>query len=77
MVKRKKLPIIWDVQAKENLDGIYDYIAQDSIPAAKNVKKSLVQLIKSLNDFPEKYSREEFLAEEPEITGQCQNGIIR
>jgi len=61
-----KLPIRWDKQAKENLDRIYEYIAKDSIPAAKHVKKSLVELVRSLNDFPEKYSKEEFLADEPE-----------
>ena len=30
------------------------------------VKKSLVELAHSLKDFPEKYSREEYLANEPE-----------
>ena len=34
--------------------------------AARYVKKNLVELARSLNDFPEKYSREEFLADEPE-----------
>jgi plasmid stabilization system protein ParE len=52
--------------AKENLDQIYDHIAQDSISAAKHVKKSLVKLAHSLNDFPEKYSKEDFLVDEPE-----------
>jgi hypothetical protein len=27
LVAQKKLPIRWDIQAKENLDAIYDYIA--------------------------------------------------
>lgn len=66
MVKQKKLPIRWAEQAKENLDQIYDYIAKDSITSARHVKKSLVELAHSLNDFPEKYSKEEFLADEPE-----------
>jgi len=66
LVKQKKLPIRWDKQAKENLDQIYDYIANDSLTAARHVKKSLVKLAHSLNDFPEKYSKEEFLADEPE-----------
>jgi toxin ParE1/3/4 len=66
LVKEKKLPIRWDNKAKENLDGIYDFIAEDSISAARYVKKSLVELARSLNDFPEKYSREEYLANEPE-----------
>jgi plasmid stabilization system protein ParE len=63
-VKKKKLPIRWDRLTKVNLDAIYDYIAKDSVPAAKKVKKELVNLAHSLNDFPEKYSVEEFLANE-------------
>ena len=66
MVTHKKLPIKWDAQAKNSLDQIYNHIAKDSISAARHVKKSLVNLAHSLNDFPEKYSREEYLIEEPE-----------
>ena len=29
MVGKKKLPIRWDKLAKDNLDAIYDYIAED------------------------------------------------
>ena len=66
MVKKKKLPILWDRLAKNNLDDIYTYIAEDSIAAARKVKKELVKLAHSLNDFPEKFSIEECLASEPE-----------
>ena len=66
MVKTKNLPIRWDKRAKENLDSIYDFIAEDSITSARYVKKELVNLARSLNDFPEKYSKEEFLHDEPE-----------
>lgn len=65
MVVQKKLPIRWDIQAKENLDAIYEYIAEDSVLAARKVKKELVKLVSSLNDFPEKYSIEEYLADVP------------
>lgn len=65
MVK-KKLPIRWDRLAKKHLDCIYDYIAEDSVSAARRVKKALIKLAHSLNDFPEKYSIEEYLAQEPE-----------
>lgn len=58
-----KLPIRWDRTAKESLDQIYEYIFQDSPQNAKKVKKELIKLVGSLNDFPEKYSREEFLDE--------------
>lgn len=66
MVKTRRLPIRWDKRAKENLDSIYDFIAKDSITNARYVKKEIVKLARSLNDFPEKYSKEEFLADEPE-----------
>ena len=62
----KRLPIRWDRLAKRNLHDIYNYIAKDSLLAAKKVKKELIKLAHSLNDFPEKFSIEEFLADEPE-----------
>lgn len=65
MVAGKKLPIRWDWQAKKNLDAIYDYIAEDSVVAARKVKKELVNLVSSLNDFPEKFSIEDYLADVP------------
>jgi plasmid stabilization system protein ParE len=52
--------------AKVHLDEIYDHIAQDSLSAARYVKKELIKLAGSLNDFPEKYSKEEYLIGEPE-----------
>ncbi len=60
MVK-KKLPVRWSPKAEQRLDGIYDYIAGDSVSAARYVKKTLIQLGGSLDHFPEKYSREEYL----------------
>lgn len=62
---KKKLPVHWDPRAKESLDGIYEYIAEDSESAARHVKKSLTQLAKSLGHFPEKYSKEVYLVYEP------------
>lgn len=64
MVKNK-LPVRWDPVAKQLLDEIYAYIAQDSVSAARHVKKSLVHLGNSLGHFPEKYSREEYLNDVP------------
>ena len=66
MVSKKQLPIRWDRLAKQHLDAIYEYIAEDSVPAARRVKKELIKLAHSLSDFPEKYSIEEYLANEPE-----------
>ncbi len=39
---------------------------QDSLPNARKVKKELVKLAHSLNDFPEKFSVEKYLEDEPE-----------
>jgi len=64
--RKKKLPILWDKKAKANLDDIYEHISKDSIPAARKVKKELIRLARGLNDFPEKYSVEPYLADEPE-----------
>lgn len=66
MVSKKQLPIRWDRLAKQHLDAIYEHIAEDSLPAARGVKKELIKLAHSLSDFPEKYSIEEYLANEPE-----------
>lgn len=66
MIRGKQLPIRWDRLAKKHLDSIYDYIAKDSVTAAKMVKKELINLAHSLNDFPEKFSSEEYLTDEPE-----------
>jgi plasmid stabilization system protein ParE len=63
---KKKLPVRWDPKAKEILDEIYDHIAEDSVNAARHVKKSLIQLGNSLGYLPEKYSREEYLDDMPE-----------
>ena len=65
MVKSKKLPIRWDRLAKKHLDLIYEYIANDSINSAKKVKKELILLAHSLNDFPQKSPIERYLNEEP------------
>ena len=66
MVKNIKLPIRWDRLAKKNLDDIFNYISLDSVTTARKVKKELIKLAHSLNDFPEKFSAEEFLIGEPE-----------
>lgn len=63
MVK-KKLPVRWSPKAKQRLDSIYDHIAEDSVNAARYVRKSLIQLGGNLGHFPEKYSKEEYLANE-------------
>ena len=66
MIRKKKLPIRWDRLAKNNLDAIYEHIKGDSVTNARKVKKELIKLANSLNDFPEKYSKELYLEDEPE-----------
>ena len=66
MVAKKKLPIYWDKLAKDNLDAIFDFIAEDSVNAAKKVKSEIVKLVRSLSDFPEKFAKEKYLADEIE-----------
>ena len=66
MKTQKLLPVLWDKCAKESLDQIIDYIHQDSPQNARKVKQELIKLCGSLNFYPEKYSKEEFLIDEPE-----------
>ena len=56
-MKKKRLPIKWDEFAVRNLNAIYEYIALDSVAAARHVKKSIVLLVRKLADFPEKYPK--------------------
>lgn len=74
---KKKLPVKWDKQAKSNLDAICTYIEQDSVQAARKVKKALVELAGSLNDFPEKYAAEPYLKDEPENYRSVSKWFIR
>ena len=64
-MKKKRLPIKWDEFAVRNLNAIYEYIALDSVAAARHVKKSIILLVRKLADFPEKYPKEEFLSDFP------------
>ena len=43
--------------AKEHLNEIYAYIAQDSVNAARHVKKELIKLAGSLDEIFQKYSK--------------------
>jgi len=65
LVKKKRLPVRWDIEATESLRDIYEYIKVDSPSGAHKVRKTLLSLAKSLGNFPEKYAREPFLKDEP------------
>jgi plasmid stabilization system protein ParE len=64
LVTKKKLLIRWDKGARDALKDIYDYISLDSVAQAKKVKAELLHLVRSLSDYPEKYSIEPYLEEE-------------
>ena len=51
--------------AKESLRAIIDYIKKDSPTAAVKVRKKLIDITKSLNELPERFSKEEYLSGKP------------
>lgn len=56
-----KLQIILSYYAKQRLADIYEYIKKDSPQSAKKVRKNILELIGTFNDFPEKYPRDLFI----------------
>jgi plasmid stabilization system protein ParE len=65
LVNKKKLPVRWDDSAAQSLQGIFEIIKEESPIQAKRVKDALLLLARSLDDFPEKFSKEFYLADEP------------
>ena len=59
----KKYKVIWDTFAKASLKSIVEYIKEDSPSAAQKVKSELLKLAKSLNDKPNRFSKEPYLAD--------------
>lgn len=55
---RKTYRVRWDIQARQILKAIIEYIAIDSPEAAKNVRTALLKLTSSLSTNPEKYPKE-------------------
>jgi len=63
---RKRLPILWDDEAKKSLRGIYQHIKErQSVETAKRVRDEITGQAKTLNDFPDKFEREHNLEDEP------------
>jgi len=54
----KNYPVIVSTQAKQSLKEIVSYIKVDSPQAAEYVKTTLIALMRSLGNAPEKYSKE-------------------
>ena len=51
--------------AKESLLDIIQHIKRESPSAAIKVRKKLIELCKSLKEFPERFSKEELLSDKP------------
>ncbi|MFY0602266.1 MAG: type II toxin-antitoxin system RelE/ParE family toxin [Cyclobacteriaceae bacterium] len=57
----KKYKVTWDSYAKESLKSIVQHIKDDSPPAAQKVKIELLKLAQSLNNKPNRFSKEFYL----------------
>jgi len=60
VVKRKKLKVIWDIEAKEHLSEAIAYIRKESLQGAKKVKQVILNTVRSLPDNPEIYEPDRF-----------------
>lgn len=59
---KKQYRVVIPPTAKESLRQIIEYIKKDSLTTAIKVRKKLIQIAKSLNERPERFSKEEFLS---------------
>ncbi|MGV3503454.1 MAG: type II toxin-antitoxin system RelE/ParE family toxin [Adhaeribacter sp.] len=57
--------VLWDNEAKAALKSIIVYIKQDPPAAAQKVKQALLQLAASLEQMPDRFSAEPYLAGKP------------
>ncbi len=57
-----KLRIKWSLYAKQSLYLIIEYIKLDSPANAKMVKKALILLAGTLNEFPEKFPKDPYIS---------------
>ena len=56
----KKRKIVWDINAKEQLQKIYLYIKEDSISSAQKVKKEILTTVSKLQENPEIFPPDRF-----------------
>ncbi len=59
MVK-KKLLVIWDKEAKEELKKIYQYIKERSEPSAQKVRSVIIDTSRKLSEDPEIYEQDKY-----------------
>ncbi|MCF6347012.1 MAG: type II toxin-antitoxin system RelE/ParE family toxin [Flavobacteriaceae bacterium] len=61
MVNKKKL--VWDKEALLELKEAYNYLKEKSLPSAKKVRKSIIEIARELPNHPEIYSLDRFKKE--------------
>lgn len=61
----KKKKVVWSDRGKASLKEHYDYIKQESLPAAKRVKLEIINASKTLSSHPEKYQLDEYFPNNP------------
>lgn len=59
MVK-KNIKVIWDETARTQLKDAIEYIKQDSLQNAQNVKKDIIAASRSLSTYPEKHPLDKY-----------------
>lgn len=64
MVEKEK-ELIWDIEAKEYLRKIYEYIKKDSISYAQKVKSKILSTVKKLKKNPEMFPPDRFKINNP------------
>ncbi|MEI7594957.1 MAG: type II toxin-antitoxin system RelE/ParE family toxin [Bacteroidota bacterium] len=57
-----KFNIKWSFYAKNSLDSIIDYIKQESPSNSRKVKKTLISIIGTLNQYPNKYPIDPYIS---------------
>ncbi|HLZ16963.1 MAG TPA: type II toxin-antitoxin system RelE/ParE family toxin [Cyclobacteriaceae bacterium] len=62
-MKKKHYRVVVPPTAKESLRDIIEYIKKDSPAAAVKVRRKLIAIAKSLNELPERFSKEEYLSD--------------
>ena len=73
----KTFHVIISPRARHSLKEIVSYIKVESPRAAKHVRKTLINLIKTLKNSPEKFSTESLLDGKQKTTGRLLSGIIK
>jgi len=56
----KKRALVWDIEAKEHLQKIYEHIKKDSISSARKVKSEILSTVKKLKKNPEMFPPDRF-----------------